>query len=132
MVHGAVRAWLRLEGLLAFAVALVLYAQTQRSWLLFGALFLLPDASFLGYLAGPRTGALVYNLAHSYAFPLALSLSALLFEFAGITAFALIWIAHIGFDRAVRYGLKYPTHFRDTHLGPIGGAGRASPSSRTA
>ena len=80
----------------------------------------------------PRTGAIVYNLAHSYALPLALSLSALVFEFTGVTPFALIWVAHIGFDRALGYGLKYPTAFRDTHLGPIGGAGRASESSPTA
>jgi len=30
--------------------------------------------------------------------------------------YALIWLAHIGIDRALGYGLKYPTFFRDTHL----------------
>jgi hypothetical protein len=29
----------------------------------------------------------------------------------------LIWTAHIGFDRALGIGLKYPTGFGDTHLG---------------
>ena len=29
---------------------------------------------------------------------------------------ALIWLTHIGVDRAVGYGLKYPTDFKDTHL----------------
>lgn len=29
---------------------------------------------------------------------------------------ALIWLAHIGMERAVSYGLKYPTSFKDTHL----------------
>lgn len=38
---------------------------------------------------------------------------------------ATIWAAHIGFDRALGYGLKYPTGFADTHLGPLRG-GRAS------
>ena len=33
---------------------------------------------------------------------------------------ALIWAAHIGFDRMLGYGLKYPTGFGDTHLGAIG------------
>jgi hypothetical protein len=28
----------------------------------------------------------------------------------------LIWIAHIGVDRALGYGLKYPSSFKDTHL----------------
>ena len=32
---------------------------------------------------------------------------------------ALVWIAHIGFDRALGYGLKYPSAFADTHLGRI-------------
>jgi hypothetical protein len=30
----------------------------------------------------------------------------------------LIWTAHIGFDRMLGYGLKYPTRFKDTHLNP--------------
>ena len=33
---------------------------------------------------------------------------------------ALIWSAHIGFDRALGYGLKYDTGFSFTHLGRIG------------
>jgi hypothetical protein len=32
----------------------------------------------------------------------------------------LIWCAHIGFDRALGYGLKSPEGFRFTHLGKIG------------
>ena len=34
---------------------------------------------------------------------------------------ALVWFAHIGMDRALGYGLKYDTDFKDTHLGRIGG-----------
>ncbi|MCS4316879.1 hypothetical protein M2407_001178 [Serratia sp. BIGb0234] len=33
---------------------------------------------------------------------------------------ALIWGAHIGFDRALGYGLKYASGFADTHLGGLG------------
>jgi hypothetical protein len=29
---------------------------------------------------------------------------------------ALIWLAHLGLDRMLGYGLKYPTEFNDTHL----------------
>jgi hypothetical protein len=32
----------------------------------------------------------------------------------------LIWLAHIGADRGLGYGLKYATAFGDTHLGYIG------------
>jgi hypothetical protein len=117
-VHGSVRWWLRLEGLLIFLLAAYLYALMGLSWWLFAALFFVPDASFAGYLGGPRLGAAVYNAAHSYA-------SALLFAAALLTTgapvmLAVIWIAHLGFDRALGYGLKYPTSFGDTHLGPIG------------
>jgi hypothetical protein len=28
----------------------------------------------------------------------------------------LIWAGHIGFDRMLGYGLKYPTRFKDTHF----------------
>lgn len=35
-------------------------------------------------------------------------------------AAGLIWSAHIGFDRALGYGLKYASGFGATHLGRIG------------
>jgi hypothetical protein len=34
-----------------------------------------------------------------------------------------VWTAHIGVDRAVGYGLKYPSGFGDTHLSRTGVAG---------
>ena len=30
-----------------------------------------------------------------------------------------IWLAHIGVDRMVGYGLKYPTSSKDTHLNRV-------------
>jgi hypothetical protein len=38
---------------------------------------------------------------------------------------ALIWLAHIGIDRALGYGLKYASGFGFTHLGRIGPAARS-------
>ena len=32
---------------------------------------------------------------------------------------ALIWIAHIGLDRAIGYGLKYASGFKETHLARV-------------
>ena len=88
-------------------------------WLLLAVLFLAPDLSFLAYLAGPRVGAVGYNLAHSYAGP---AIAAGLALFTGRPPVAAcIWAAHIGFDRLLGYGLKYPTAFQDTHLGRLGG-----------
>ena len=116
-VFGAgVRALLRLEGLAAFAAAIALYAHAGFSWLVFALLVLAPDLSMLAHLAGPQIGAAGYNLAHTYTLALALTLAGFIGGVPAAAAGALIWIAHIGFDRALGYGLKYPTGFGDTHL----------------
>ena len=119
-VAGVPRLVLRAEGAALLAAAAFIYWQTGASWWLFAALFFAPDLSFLGYLAGPRLGAIVYNTAHTLVGPLALALAGLLLPAPGLTAAALIWIAHIGFDRLLGYGLKYGAGFGYTHLGPIG------------
>jgi hypothetical protein len=124
-VHSSVRRWLRLEGLMAFLLATYLYAHDGGSWLAYAVLFFAPDASFAGYFAGPRIGAAFYNVAHSYVGPLILA-AALLSAGIGLPL-ALVWGAHIGCDRALGYGLKYPSAFGHTHLGRIGQA--ASPPS---
>ena len=72
---GGVRAVLRLEGAAAFAAAVALYGHAGFSWPLFALLFLAPDLAMLAYLIGPRAGALVYNLAHTYALALPLALA---------------------------------------------------------
>lgn len=117
-VTGQPRAWLRLEGFLALAVAASLYALSDVGWVWFAILFFAPDAGLLGYLAGPKVGAAAYNALHSYVGPLTATLGLLLLN-EPVTV-PLIWVAHIGFDRALGYGLKYPSAFQDTHLGRIG------------
>jgi hypothetical protein len=115
-----VRGLLRLEGFATFATAVALYAHAGLSWPAFALFILAPDLAMLAYLFGPRAGALGYNLAHTYVFALGLALAGF---FAGVpiaAAAGLIWTAHIGFDRALGYGLKYTTGFGDTHLGRIG------------
>ena len=111
---------LRLEGLAVATVAALLYARTGASWWLFAVLWLVPDLSMIGYLAGPRIGALAYNAMHSHVAPLALGILALLLHRSGLLPYALIWINHIGGDRALGYGLKYPQGFGFTHLGSFG------------
>lgn len=97
-----------------------LYAMAGVSWRLFALLILAPDLSMLGYLAGPRFGAIAYNALHILIFPLLLVFAEGVFGNAMATAIALIWIAHIAVDRALGYGLKLPSGFRDTHLGRFG------------
>lgn len=121
-VTGGVRTLLRLEGLALFALALGSYLWLgNEPWWLFLVLLLVPDVSFLGYLAGPRVGALGYNAAHSTVGPIALLAAGGLIGDGLMVSLALIWAAHIGLDRAIGYGLKYEAGFAFTHLGRIGG-----------
>jgi hypothetical protein len=119
-VTGSVLALLRLEGLAVAAVTVVLYARTGAGWWLFAALWLAPDLSMLGYLAGSCWGARCYNAVHTYVVPAALALSALLLNAPALLPFALIWVNHIGVDRLMGYGLKYSDGFGWTHLGRLG------------
>jgi hypothetical protein len=112
--------FLRLEGLAAVALSAVFYAQSGASWWLFAALWIAPDLSLLGYLAGPGWGARIYNAIHSYTTPATLAVSALLLRSPGLVPIALIWFNHIGVDRLLGYGLKYPAGFSWTHLGRMG------------
>jgi hypothetical protein len=111
-----VRLLLRLEGLAIGVGAVVLYADGDHSWWLFALLILAPDVSFLAYAAGPRVGAAAYNLLHNLVLPIALGTAGVLADSEGAIAVSLIWLAHIGVDRLLGYGLKYPTAFKDTHL----------------
>lgn len=123
-VVGLPRLFLRLEGLAALLAGSASYLVMGGEVLLLVPLLLLVDVSMAGYLAGPRAGAVAYNLAHNWGasivvLGLAWWLSSTPFGLAGA-----ILLAHTGMDRAVGYGLKYPTAFADTHLGRIGRSGR--------
>jgi hypothetical protein len=113
-------ALLRLEGAALCLAALAGYWLSGASWWLFAILILAPDLSMLGYLKGPRVGAYAYNCFHVTLWPLALLVGGYLAGSALCVSIGLIWLAHIGIDRALGYGLKLPTDFRDTHLGRIG------------
>ena len=106
----------RLEGLAAAVVAVWLYASHGVGWLLFAVLFLVPDVSMLGYLAGPRAGAGTYNLLHTYTIAVGIAGVGVVTGHRLLVACALILVAHIGMDRLLGFGLKYPTGFNDTHL----------------
>jgi hypothetical protein len=112
------RPLLHVEGAAVLILSLFAYHSNQASWLQFALLFLLPDVSMLGYLANPQIGAIAYNAAHTYTGPLALAIYSLAGSHHALFPLSLIWIAHIGFDRMLGYGLKYPTRFKDTHLNP--------------
>jgi hypothetical protein len=115
-VTGEVRTLLRIEGVMLFGAATLFYGTAGASWWLFAVLFLVPDLSFLAYLAGPRLGAIGYNALHATIGPLLLGLGSMVMHWS---------LAHIGIDRALGYGLKYASGFGLTHLGRIGPAARS-------
>jgi hypothetical protein len=123
-VTGGPALLLRLEGAVELVVAIALYAHLGGSPGVFAAWFLLPDLSMLGYLAGPRAGAAAYNAAHALLGPAALAAASVLFAVPALVLVALVWVAHVGFDRMLGYGLKYGLGFGDTHLGRLGRKGR--------
>ena len=110
------RVLLHLEGLAIAVAAVVVYVHEDASWLLFVVLILAPDLSALGYVAGPRIGSFVYDAFHTTVWPTGLLLVGYIAGESGAVHVALIWLAHIGADRTIGYGLKYPTGFKDTHL----------------
>jgi hypothetical protein len=107
---------LRIEESALLLATLFTYQHLHYSWLLFAILFLTPDLFMLGYLLNPRVGAATYNLVHTLTLPLALLFLSYLQHWPLAASIALIWTAHIAFDRLLGFGLKYPTDFKDTHL----------------
>ncbi len=110
-VAGVPRLLLRLEGAAVFCGAVFFYWRLDGSWLWFVALVLAPDLAFLAYLISPRLGAIAYNAVHTTLCPLALLALAAWRGWPGGEGIALIWLAHVGLDRAL---------FGDTHLGRLG------------
>ena len=113
------RPLLHLEGVAVLVLSLFAYHWSGLSWLTLALLFLVPDVSMAGYLAGARVGAVAYNAVHTYVGPLALAGYAFGVGEHAALGVALIWIAHIGMDRMLGFGLKYPTEFKDTHLNRV-------------
>ena len=107
---------LQAESAMLLVLAVVLYARLDASWWLFAISALAPDLSALGYLAGARAGATAYNLAHWAALPAVLAIAAVLSDGGILAAVALVWFAHIAFDRLLGYGLKYATATKVSHL----------------
>jgi hypothetical protein len=111
---------LRAESVAIFFAGVVLYLGLggHPAWLL--PLLLVPDVSMVGYLVSPRLGAITYNAAHNLVTALGLIAIGWFLPSAPLALLGAVLAAHVGMDRALGYGLKLPTDFRDTHLGRIG------------
>ncbi|WP_096271991.1 DUF4260 domain-containing protein [Paucisalibacillus globulus] len=110
---------LHVEGLAVLVLSLYFYWDSQFSWVLFLVLLFAPDISMLGYVVNNRIGARIYNIFHTYTIAIIIIFVGLLFENQTALAIGLIWSSHIGMDRMIGYGLKYPTEFKDTHLNRV-------------
>jgi Domain of unknown function (DUF4260) len=119
-VTGSPRAWLRLEGVAGLAAGAATYLASGGSVLWLLPLLLAVDVSMAGYLAGPRLGAFTYNLAHNWAIGVIVLGAGWALGATPVILAGSILVGHVGIDRVAGYGLKYPTAFRDTHLGRIG------------
>ncbi len=110
------RSLLHAEGVAVAVAAIALYFHEGYPWWLLVVLLLAPDLSMLGFVAGPAVGAATYNAAHTTVLPIALAAIGVLVGTGIAVQIGLIWLTHIGIDRAIGYGLKYPSGFKDTHL----------------
>lgn len=111
---------LKIEELFLVGLAVYLFRQLDYAWWWYPALFLAPDLGMIGYLAGPKIGAIAYNLAHHKAIAIGLYLLGALLGGQAWQLAGLVIFGHSSFDRLIGYGLKYPDSFHQTHLGTIG------------
>jgi len=110
----------RLEELGLFLFSIYLFSSLPFLWWTFPVLLLAPDLSIAAYLAGPRAGAVAYNLVHHRALALIYYVAGVLLGAPGLSLAGVILFAHSSLDRALGYGLKYADSFTNTHLGSIG------------
>jgi hypothetical protein len=111
---------LNLDELASLLLAVLVFAHLPYAWWWLPALFLVPDLSMLGYLAGPRLGAWCYNLAHHKLLALALGAAGYLLGQPVLLLAGVVVLFHSSFDRLLGYGFKYETGFKHTHLGQTG------------
>lgn len=108
-----------MEGLAVLGFSIYFYYHLQFSWIVFVLLLLAPDLSALGYLKNNKVGSILYNTFHTYILPGAMMIVGLSVQSRIVIMLSFIWIAHIGMDRLIGYGLKYPSKFHDTHFDRI-------------
>ncbi len=111
--------YLRLEAGFVFLASLYLYLHLHFHLLWFIVFLLSVDVFMVGYLKSNGLGAKCYNFGHSYIVPAILAVIGVSSSTRLWVAAGIIWVAHISMDRALGYGLKFPTGFKDTHLGHI-------------
>ena len=111
---------IKLEEAALFILSIYLFSLLDYTWWWFPVLLLVPDLSILGYLAGNKAGAYIYNLFHHRALAIAVYLLGIYMESQAVQLAGVILFSHASMDRMFGYGLKYEKGFKFTHLGEIG------------
>jgi hypothetical protein len=120
---------IKLEELFFVILSIYLFSLLGYAWWWFPLLILTPDLSMIGYLGGPRLGAIIYNAVHHRAVGIGLYLVGAIGAVSILQLVGLILLAHSSLDRVFGYGLKLPDGFASTHLGVIGPEAKAAPPS---
>ncbi len=111
-----VKTFLHVEGLIVLLASVYFYAQIDASWWLFFLCLFIPDLFMLGYVVNNAAGSMIYNVGHSYIIPGVLLILSVILQLDLLQILSVIWVAHIGMDRSIGYGLKDPSSFKVTHL----------------
>ncbi|MDX1462342.1 MAG: DUF4260 domain-containing protein [Marinirhabdus sp.] len=111
---------LKIEELGLFVLGICAFSTLPFAWWWFLVLLLTPDIGMLGYLVNNKVGAFTYNMFHHRAVAVAFIIFGYFYANEIILLIGVMLFSHIAFDRMFGYGLKYPSGFKDTHLGKIG------------
>lgn len=123
------KAILKMEEFAQFAACIGTLVMHDVPWWAYLLLALGPDIGFVGYLAGPRTGAITYNLFHHKGIALLVAALGAFGWLHGALVAGVILYGHSCMDRMLGYGLKFGDSFQHTHLGWIG---KAAPPGKEA
>jgi hypothetical protein len=110
----------RVEAAAVLIASIYFYYHLHFNFLVFILVLFVFDVSMAGYLINKRIGANTYNIFHSLLGPAITVILGASLNNRMLICLSLIWLAHIGLDRALGYGLKKITGFNETHLGHIG------------
>jgi hypothetical protein len=97
---------MRLVGGAALVCAGFLYFRLGGGWGMAAVLLLAPDLAFIAFAMGVGPGVMAYNAVHRPMVPLVLLVAGFAAGLPILVLLSLIWVAHIGMDRAAGYGLR--------------------------
>lgn len=116
---------IKLEEAAMFGLSIYLFSFTDFTWWWYLALILTPDIGMLGYIAGAKTGAFLYNLFHHKAIAIVILCLSWYFSSEWGMLAGIILFGHSSLDRMLGYGLKYNDSFQHTHLGWLNSGGNS-------